>query len=1228
MGVAMISRWRGKSGAEFKGDSMNLGRSKRATPPPSTMTAGSDLILDTALRAATQDRFDHEAIAHVVADLTLNVTPPVNIALFGPWGSGKSSFFGLLNERLTGSGRAVKAVRYDAWKYGGRALKKHFVGSIADQLGVGGDEYKRGLAHDQEVTRLDLWTWAKKNKGSLAVGAGLAIGITIAWFVLISLVVWAVDRDGFGAATKVAVTSVGTVLSLSFAALLFGPKVLESAVVKVRAAAPETDDEFATSFQNLVDNEINISDGERLVVFIDELDRCSPKDVVATLIDLKTFLDVKGCIFIVAADREVLERSLGEVPQANPIRDEDPYYSTPGAFIDKIFQHQVPLPPLRPQALTRFARELVQTQDGLWADLRATEPDDRLFLRVVYALVPVHVRSPRRVKVLLNNYATNVRVAEARGINWIDRATELACLTVLETEFPAVAADLVRIPRLLAYLRGEDCSTASKEVSRVVAGYSSGARAQGVSTEGAAYDAQAAGALLVDQAADPSAKDRANRVLNAHLRSYLRKIAAQDIPDPRPDLFYLQSAGQNDGLTDPALGYAIDFAADLAATDVVEAFADQLSATVAAGVRLLVQQAEAERGPGRTNIIEAACRLVERLDRDDLEAVAPVAVGGVLAEVDGADWSREATPGALLLGVMGTRSDLVSRLLERDSASDFAKDGLLSRLSRVLAFANDHQAALVHDMLGNAYYRYPQPVHDALSNLPPTAALRLWVATETYVDVALTDLAPKSDATVSSARATPATVEDKADDEPEDTDAERYAALLSAVESRSDDAGALVSHVLEIGQRSDYEDVQATVREREVDALSTIADPARLNLHAMLGIARAPVGDASFWAEKLSDADSDPAQALGAFTRIVNALDQASAEDHAGIAESTSALIPHMTEAQAPKVRAALTAAVDAFDWTDSDQAKQRAIVQVIASDARPILGDAEVDDLLAVGLTAGLHAAGTSDAFVEEAVNWISRFTVTCAVRFEELVESGTESPLATLRLRIAAASRTGATITAAEVIAVKDEEGFDAAPLSEWLALRPTLAEAMSVVGRSMKVYRQSLGAYATALNREDRTTFWIHCEQQGFSPTALSAVGAAGVSSAAIQHIATEVADAKQQAKRDDLVARLLRAKLSEQPAHATATMLVEQLLATDINGNAALAAKIAIASGGAAYRRVVAVRDAFDRTVMRRPQAISKGDQGSLREINLLSRPKKIERNVAKALKGTVDKILGN
>lgn len=58
------------------------------------------------------------------------------------------------------------------------------------------------------------------------------------------------------------------------------------------------------------------------------------------------------------------------------------------------------------------------------------------------------MRSPRRVKVLLNNFATNIRIAESRGIAWKGRAREVAKLTVLQTEFPQFATATQKEPRL------------------------------------------------------------------------------------------------------------------------------------------------------------------------------------------------------------------------------------------------------------------------------------------------------------------------------------------------------------------------------------------------------------------------------------------------------------------------------------------------------------------------------------------------------------------------------------------------------------------------------------------------------------------------------------------------------------------------------------------------------------------------------------------------------------
>ncbi|MDX2357966.1 KAP family NTPase [Dietzia sp. PP-33] len=1122
------------------------------------MSAGADLILDAALTEAGQDRFDHEAIAAVVADLALNVTPPVNIALFGAWGSGKSSFFGLLDQRLATSGQAVETATYDAWKYGGRALKKHFVGSVAEQLGLGGDDFDRSLAHGQEEARLDLWAWVKENQRSLWLGAGMATALAVAWLILVSLINWVVNWDaGFSNASKVAVTTVGTVLSVGFAALLFGPKILESAVVNVKEAAPDTDDEFAKSFQRLVDKTIDAKAGERLVVFIDELDRCSPKDVVATLIDLKTFLDIDGCIFLVAADREVLERALREVPQANPVRDEDPYYSTPGAFLDKIFQHQIPLPPLRPQALTRFARELVANQGGLWADLRADQEDDRLFMRVVYGLVPVHVRSPRRVKILLNNYATNIRIAEARGVDWLQRAEELATLTVLETEFPAVASDLVRFPSLLKCLRDTTLTPTSQNAKTMVASYL-GLLDDRASTQNPT-ETPVAGDLLVDRERDEAAGLRANKTLVENLLAYLRKIEASGIDDPRPDLLYLQSAGAQESIDDPDLAEVIDFAADYSASDVVGKFANQPSPVVATAVRLLAQQADAERGPGRLAITESVCRLTEQLDAADAQAVAPLVAGSVLAEAGNRDWPTEATPGALILGVIGASKPLVEALLTRQDADAMAESGVLGRIASVLTYANDDQTELVHELLGSAYYMHPDPLHEALRKTPAAIAHSLWSSVASEVEASIKRLGTPAVAPTPAVTATTAEpVEPQAD--PDDTAVERFDALLSSVENRTDDQSAgLISNVLKLGQCANDSDVAASASDRAEEALTRITDPATLNEHAMLGLRYSPLREAEWWAERLSETEPAPGGYL-VFERLVDAL-ATSTDDTRAIVGAIPSVIPHVPENETTDAQHCIgnTLGETAWSTASTSTAENRAALYTTAAVLRSRLSvenAAELDAALATDLVNGL-AAHDEYEHLDELLGLAYKIAAPIAVEVERQARERTTTSsdsVATLRLRIAAAARgSGSNLMARDILDVKGVEGAKDA-FGEWLALNPPLAEVHQVLGK-VTVPTNALGRYARALDIEDRTSMWVNLGKDGttWSPSAFQGTGKHGLNSAAVEFIAKEVAAATQQSQRDALIDRLETAKLAEQPQHRAATDLVLQLLGTGIAGD---------------------------------------------------------------------------
>lgn len=83
--------------------------------PPRTLLP-ADLIDDQALKDGGKDALGHAGIAAQVAELIEDTSPPTNIALFGPWGSGKSSFANLLDEELERA-KIAKLVTYNAWTF-------------------------------------------------------------------------------------------------------------------------------------------------------------------------------------------------------------------------------------------------------------------------------------------------------------------------------------------------------------------------------------------------------------------------------------------------------------------------------------------------------------------------------------------------------------------------------------------------------------------------------------------------------------------------------------------------------------------------------------------------------------------------------------------------------------------------------------------------------------------------------------------------------------------------------------------------------------------------------------------------------------------------------------------------------------------------------------------------------------------------------------------------------
>jgi hypothetical protein len=1203
-----------------------LGEGCRADPP---VLQPDDIVPDSALAAGDTDRFDHEAIAGRIAELACGAQPPINIALYGPWGSGKSSIYAPMRARIKECQPSAEVVRYDAWQYGGQSLKRNFIDSIADELNKNSKRRYKPRSPDEDLTQsterysLRLWRWLWTNKGSLGLAFALAVLVAALWLFGTALVSMLTSSGvAWWEAVNDKVSGAGTVLGLLLAAALFGPKALESATVKITQPAPQSDDEFVKHFDALVEQVPEKGGQRRLVVFIDELDRCAPEDVVSTLINLKTFLDRPGCVFVVAADREVLESALrAAVPQAKPVREEEPYYSTPGAFLDKIFQHQIALPPLRTTALTRFARSLVVDKHGLWRDLRDRGPGTRTFDDVIYTLIPAHVRSPRRVKVLLNNYATLCRIAQARGFDWLDRATEIAMLTALRTEFPAFAADLLQKPRLIEQLLGHDAIESAAD-DRILAKYRAG---------GARADGGPTGELLADEGSADQV-DRAERLLTQQLDAYLKKAAAGNTPRPRLDLLYLQRAGQGEGLEDPYLAEVIDYASDTAPKTVIDAFADRHPDEIRTAARLLAERSNAEFGRGQINLVASACGLVERLEHDDVRPIAAAVAPSALVIAQNGDLHPDSYLGALTAAALADNQDLVDRILDElldDDAEVSVR--VLGKCARSLPLLTGKRPALLAQCLVKKYEEHPDLVHTALQDLPATAALRLWAEAEDSIRDVLTSFTEAAEAsepaTTTPAKTTAAGTQPAPASSPTESAAERYTDLLNAVDSRVDPSPALMSQALLMGQSSAIANVVDIARERSEDLLARVGDPAIVNEHALVGLAANRPQDWTYWADLIDTTshvtDDRAAAALGTVVRGLSSAPLTSAKAVPAIAERVLQALPEDDDHRRTNLlfgdnENLIGYVLEHIGWNQAEAATRRSLTYDTVERIRRLLGPA-IDRVLADDVLTGISDHMDSDdsfASVRRSIAQLPEGAAALLDNSLDAYEEQTTDPTYLLRARIAARSRVGGMAIPAQHVQALELDRTSAKTLvSEWLTLSPPVAEALELVPAHASPAEATLRAYSDRMSPSDRTALWIGLENSGAGTPLLAAVAqAGGLSVETVHHIRQRVEKERQQNGRAALVKRLLTIPITTNSLQGAACDVALYLLSTQNQGDAASAATIVISAGGAAHGYTAKLRTALQAAEDRNGKIFTKTQKEALANHNLLRRSKKnvIER----------------
>ena len=437
---------------------------------------GMPSVLDRELSDNTEDAFGHQQYADALKDLIESSSnePPFSIGLLGPWGTGKSTikeFYrrGLERDKSGPPGQRrsdrVHAITFNAWRFGGEQdLKRSLLREAFRQLG-GGEAALRREPFEQ-VNKVvhkkrRFWDWFGEAFGQILGSAGVFILIFLVTLIAFFLLVHFTGlKDQY---TFIAIIAASVV-----AAGWLGKHVVD---LRVRAPAlylPQTSVSFpatsAEEYEALLTEQIETfrkNDGakcERLVIFVDDLDRLSAPEMVAGLDAIRTFLELPfnsendgfGVVFVISCDEakiaEALHRGRGRLGAADLPGS---VFSRADArrYLDRLFQFRLEIPLFPKQDMRQFALNRLSEADSVTDDLKAGNiPVESVIDRLIH----VDVQSPRNAIQLLNAFIQSWWIGKQReksGIGSVahgvlhkgavtDHPLSLAALCVLRVDFP------------------------------------------------------------------------------------------------------------------------------------------------------------------------------------------------------------------------------------------------------------------------------------------------------------------------------------------------------------------------------------------------------------------------------------------------------------------------------------------------------------------------------------------------------------------------------------------------------------------------------------------------------------------------------------------------------------------------------------------------------------------------------------------------------------------------
>jgi formylglycine-generating enzyme required for sulfatase activity len=202
--------------------------------------------------------------------------------------------------------------------------------------------------------------------------------------------------------------------------------------------------------------------GLKVVIFIDDLDRCLPEKAIDLLEGIKVLLDIPGFVFVIGVAREVIERGIRvryydlykDLPKQEIFLEEE--------YLDKIIQFPFTLPAPDKELLEKLVEELLNKV-----------PKVKPYLKIIHKALG---NNPRCLKRFVNNLSYTFWVAEAKRSKVNDKKIDfhsglLVKMTLLAFLFPQLYHIIGKTPshllRIQDYLRFKSQIDGKKEEGKL-----------------------------------------------------------------------------------------------------------------------------------------------------------------------------------------------------------------------------------------------------------------------------------------------------------------------------------------------------------------------------------------------------------------------------------------------------------------------------------------------------------------------------------------------------------------------------------------------------------------------------------------------------------------------------------------------------------------------------------------------------------------------------------------